>query len=1204
VVLTVVGLLLRRPGRLKISAEPFQEAEFLREELKAALDQQAATGEILRVISRSPMDVQPVFDTIAENAARLCKAKFCFVYRFDGSLLHFMAHHGLTADAVEAVHRSFPMPPGRASAGARAVLSGAVEQIPDLFADPEYLREAAEMINSRSVVAVPMLREGVPVGAIALDRTEVGYFSERQIGLLQTFADQAVIALENVRLFAEVQTRSREVTDALQQQTVTADMLKTISRSSFDLQTVLDTIVESAARLCHAEQVGIVRAVDSAYRYVSTYGFTAEYKEYWEKTPLHMGRGTATGRVIAEGRTIHIPDVLADREYTMAEAQKLGGFRTILAVPLLREGVLLGVLLLERAVVQPFTNQQINLATTFADQAVIAMENVRLFEEVQSRNQDLSEMLEQQVATSGILRAIAASPTDIQPVLNAVTESAARLCDAYDTTLFLLRDNMLVVAAHFGPIPIDFPALPIKRDIVTSRAVLDRSPVHVHDLTAAGDEFPAGQTMALRLGFRTILSTPLLREGEAIGALMIRRTEVRPFSDKQIDLLNTFADQSVIAIENARLFDEVQARTADVSESLKQQTATADVLKAISRSTFDLQSVLDTLVESAANLCEADNAAIFRRDGTLYRWSAQHGHAPEMEAYAKAHPHVPGRSSITSRVALEAKTIHIADVLADTEYAAIQHQSLGNYRTALGVPILREGVPEGVFTLGRHEVRVFTSRQIELVETFADQAAIAIENVRLFEEVQAKTRDLAEALQQQTATAEVLKVISRSAFDLKTVLQTLVESAVQLCEADKGTVTRSIDGVFYRAEACGFTVEFLDYVRNIPVVPEPGSATGRALLERNIVHIADVLADPDYTFSEAQRLDEYRTILGVPMMREGVPLGVMALTRREVRPFTERQIELVSTFADQAAIAIENVRLFDEVQARTQQLSHSLQDLRAAQDRLVQTEKLASLGQLTAGIAHEIKNPLNFVNNFSALSSELVSELRELVGRVSGGQQLQAEIAELTDMLQGNLEKIVQHGKRADSIVKNMLLHSRAGSGDHRPADINAIVEESLNLAYHGARAENQGFNITLERSLDPAAGLVDLFPQEMTRVLLNLISNGFYATAKRKARAGEDHYAPTLTATTKNLGDDVEIRIRDNGTGIPPEVKERMFDPFFTTKPAGEGTGLGLSLSHDIVVKQHAGTIQVATELGEFTEFRIVLPRRAASLGKSGGAP
>ena len=540
------------------------------------------------------------------------------------------------------------------------------------------------------------------------------------------------------------------------------------------------------------------------------------------------------------------------------------------------------------------------------------------------------------------------------------------------------------------------------------------------------------------------------------------------------------------------------------------------------------------------------------------------------------------------------------DLTAEPTYAVervpaiVAAVELGGVRTFLAVPMLKENELIGAFTVYRQEVRPFTDKQIELVQNFAAQAVIAIENTRLLSE-------LRESLQQQTATADVLKIISRSTFDLKTVLNTLVELAARLCEADMASIPRQTGAIFDHVATYGYDPAFQEFLQRNPISAGRGTVTGRAVLEGKTVHIPDVLNDPEYSFMEGQSVGGYRTALGVPLLREGNPIGVIVLVRREVRPFTDKQIELATSFADQAVIAIENVRLFEAEQQRTRELAKSLGDLRAAQDRLVQTEKLASLGQLTAGIAHEIKNPLNFVNNFSAVSVELIDELREALGGVHLDSKLRAEITEIADTLRGNLDKVVQHGKRADAIVKNMLLHSRQGSGEHRPVDINALVDESLNLAYHGARAEKQGFNITLERSFDPAAGEVDLFPQEITRALLNLISNGFYAATKRKAEANGGNYEPTLAATTKNLGDEVEIRIRDNGTGIPPEVREKLFNPFFTTKPAGEGTGLGLSISHDIIVKQHGGSIEVDTQPGEFTEFRIVLPPAGASLIKSG---
>ena len=512
----------------------------------------------------------------------------------------------------------------------------------------------------------------------------------------------------------------------------------------------------------------------------------------------------------------------------------------------------------------------------------------------------------------------------------------------------------------------------------------------------------------------------------------------------------------------------------------------------------------------------------------------------------------------------------------------------------LGVPLLREGQHIGVIALCRSAVEPFTDKQIELVATFADQAVIAIENVRLFDEVQARTQELSQSVSELRALGEVSQSVN-STLDLETVLSTIVAKAVELSGTEAGAiyVFDDLQREFHLRATYGMDQELIDALTQQHIdMDEPNVQL--VLAEREPVQVADLEEEAPSDINEITLRAGYRARLVAPLVRGEDVVGMLVVRRRQPGAFPQNTVDLIKTFAAQSAVAIENARLFKDVEA-------SLNDLRTAQDRLIQTEKLASLGQLTAGIAHEIKNPLNFVNNFSGVSVELIDELEEALAGVKADDKTRTAITELANTLRGNLDKVVQHGKRADSIVKNMLLHSRQGSGEHRPVDINALVEESLNLAYHGARAEKQGFNITLERSFDPAAGEVDLFPQEITRVLLNLISNGFYAATKRKAEANGGDYEPTLAAATKNLGDRVEIRIRDNGTGIPPEVKEKLFNPFFTTKPAGEGTGLGLSISHDIIVKQHGGSIEVDTQPGEFTEFRIVLPRAGASLIKSG---
>jgi GAF domain-containing protein len=1177
----------------RISAADLQEKLAKRtRELDEALQQQTATREVLSIIRRSPADAQPVFDAIVESAARLCDAVFSVVYLYEANLVRVAATKNFTPDATTQMNKLQQFKrPDRSHAGGRAILDREIVHVPDVRADPEYSRELALAGGWRAVLAVPLLRNGTPVGALSAAKAEPKPFSDRQIQLLKTFADQALIAIENVRLFETEQQRSRELRESLQQQTATADVLKVISGSAFELQTVFNTLVESAMHLCEAEAATIWRPDGNVFKLSAHCGFSREFEEFCRQNPITPGgRGTVTARVAFEGKIVHVPDVLADPQFAGSEYQMRGNYRSALGIPLLRKGETIGVFVLTRPDMRPYTDKQIELVKTFADQAVIAIENVRLFDE-------LRESLQQQTATADVLKVISSTPGDLQPVFDTMLAKATDLCQASYGTMWLSQADGFRTVAMYGGLPPAWveqwrsgtPYRPLPNRPL-ARVAESRQPIQITDLRddqsyLEGDPLPVAAVEIA--GIRTLLVVPMFKESELVGAIAIYRKEVRPFTDKQIALVTNFAAQAVIAIENTRLLSELR-------ESLQQQTATADVLKVISSSAGELQPVFEAVLENATRLCAAKFGNLYLCEGDAFRTTAMHNVPPAFAEVRRRDPLVhPEPGSLLRRLVDSKKPVHIPDVTVERAYIERQPRhvtavELGGFRSILGVPMLKDRSVVGAIVIYRQEISTFFDKQIELVQNFAAQAVIAIENTRLLNE-------LRESLQQQTATADVLKVISRSTFDLRTVLQTLVESAATLCDADKGNITREKDGVFYRAaESYGYSREFVDHIRGLPIESNRGSATGRALFERRVIHIPDVRADPEYTLVDAQRLGDYRSVLAVPMLREGVALGVLTLSRSEVRPFTDKQIELVSTFADQAAIAIENVRLFESVEARTRELAASLENLRTTQDRLVQTQKLASLGQLTAGIAHEIKNPLNFVNNFSGVSAELIDELQNTLKGISLDNKARAEITELTDTLRGNLEKVVQHGERADAIVKNMLLHSREGSGEHRVVDINAIVEESLNLAYHGARAEKQGFNISLERSLDPATGEVDVFPQDITRVLLNLIANGFYAATKRKAQADSDGYEPTLAVATKSLGDRVEIRIRDNGTGIPPEVKEKIFNPFFTTKPAGEGTGLGLSISHDIIVKQHGGSIEVDTLPGEFTEIRIVLPRAA----------
>jgi len=949
----------------------------LEKRLAEAQEQQAATAEILKVISSSPNGVQPVFDAVAESAARLCESFDSSIWLRDGDWFKIVAHHG-------PILQDISLPVIRGTAGGRAVLDGRTIHVNDMQNEDAEFPESCELarrLGFRTLLCVPLIREGVAMGVIALRRTEVRLFTDRQVALLQTFADQAVIAIENVRLFTELQEKNKaltqahaQVSDALEQQTATSEILRVISSSPTDIQPVFGVVLANAARLCEASDATMFRVEGEELRWVAHEGPIPGRAQ--GQVPLV--RGTLPGRVVLDRRTVHVADLQAevDKFPEGSAAARLFGFRTILGVPLLRGGEAIGAITVRRSDKRPFTDRQAELLQTFADQAVIAIENVRLFKELEARNAELTDTLARQMATGEVLRAISQAQTDAQPVFDIIARSARRLCGAAYGQVQLYDGELIHLATLDSANPGGDPAirsvypLRVGDGSAGGRAIAARVAVQIPDLL--DDKSYAFKKAWEASGLRSLLAVPMLRDGEPVGTIGVGRTEPGSFPQTQIDLLRTFADQAVIAIENVRLFKELQEKNTaltqahgQVSEALEQQTATGEILRVIASSPSDIQPVLDAVAESAARLCEALDVNIFRRDGDRLLLVAHHG--PILVGPVGEFSLSLDRGTAGGRAVLDGRAVHVRDLQAEgNEFPeSSENARRMGFRTNLNVPLMREGLAIGAISVRRTEARLFSERQVALLQTFADQAVIAIENVRIFQELQTRTRELARSVEELKALGEVGQAVG-STLDLETVLATIVARAVELSGTNVGHIYEYEEAAleFKLRATYGMETELFETLRAAPIRLGE-SIVGHAGVIRAPVQIPDLQADQSLVVPRTRpvlaRLG-LRSILAVPLLREDRIIGGLVVLRREPGSFSTEVVNLLQTFASQSALAIQNARLFRELADKSHQLEVASQHK----------------SEFLANMSHELRTPLNAIIGFSeVLTDRMFGELNE-----------------------------------------------------------------------------------------------------------------------------------------------------------------------------------------------------------------------------------
>ena len=1129
-----------------------------------ALEQQTATADVLRVISRSPSDIQPVFDAIVRRARRLCDAAFSVVVLTETGQQMLVAVDGLDSASMVAIQEIYPRPIARDTTTGRAILDRRVVHVEDSWVDPEYTHPLRDSLTLRSILTVPIFREGLPVGAVSVWRGEAKPFTDKQVELLQTFAEQAIIAVENVRLFKELEERNSDLTEALDKQTATSEILRVISQSQTDPQPVFDTILASAVRLLSGF-TGALSRLEGDQLVLAAFTRTDEGGEAALKAifPQSIQSEWPHAQAARNRVPVNLVDTQTDMRFSeigRAEA-RARGLRSLVVVPMLRHSRAVGAIAVSRHEAGGFGEDEIALLQTFADQAVIAIENVRLFTETK-------EALERQTATSEILRVISGSPTVLQPVLDAIANNAARVCGSYDATVVLREGDFTRRVAHYGPIATDYGALrPLSAGYVANRAILEGQPVHVHDiLTTERGDLSEAQEAAPRSGYRTLLAVPLLREGEAVGALTLRRRQVQPFTDKQIALLQTFADQAVIAIENVRLFTELQEKNkalthahAQVTEALDQQTATSDILRAISASPIDVQPVFEAIARNSVRLCNGVLGAVFRFDGELMYVGALHGYSPDgEEATRRAFPTRPESRMLAGRAVLSRAIVHVPDVLSDPEFDYRALASTADWRSLLVVPMLREGKVLGTVGVARAQAGPFRDQEIGLLKTFADQAVIAIENVRLFTELQARTRELTRSVGELRALGEVGQAIS-STLDLETVLTTIVSRAVQLSGLDGGVVfeyDEAAEEFVQRVATEGGGT--LAEARRTNRVRKGEGVVGRTAITLEPVQVPDITVAGAYASRLRENLIEsgIRALLAVPIVRDDRLIGCLVVSRNHAGEFPFETIELLQTFATQSALAIQNARLFREIEEKSRQLEVASQHK----------------SEFLANMSHELRTPLNAIIGFSEV----------LTDRMFG---------ELNEKQEEYLKDIYASGTHLLSLINDILDLSKIEAGRMELELTDFDLPTALDNALILVRERAQRRSLTLHKDVDAGVGQIQGDERKIRQVLLNLLSNAIKFTPE----------GGRIELAAAPRDGSVEVSVRDTGVGIAPEDQEKVFEEFRqvgTADKKAEGTGLGLTLCRKFI-ELHGGRIWVKSQLGAGSTFTFTIPVRGGSEGQ-----